>query len=189
MLADITAARRIMERDPERWLYPLLELRDPVLASGISCYVPSDGGAEGELAIVSDYDGGAAVRLYSDRLDLLEEAASDPAVGCGTRFCFCAGLPAELRDRDGFSAGAYRLYRDDARRTLERYGLFGVQQTRLRAPVPPGFVLSEAERGDFRIPADFRSCGSLPDCGAGTGRRRPSSLRRPADLPPPSSRS
>lgn len=141
-------ARRIMEKDPVRWLYILLDLDDPIRRDGLSVYR-----TEGGLAVVSDFAEETTVRLYAQDLLLLEEAASDPAVGEGTRFCFCAGLPEKIRDLpDGSSfdpgAGGVLLAREDGQRTIDRYGLFGTCRELNRAGIPEGFDVRLFSAGD-----------------------------------------
>ena len=138
MRIGFDAARRIMEADPVRWLYVLLDLDDPVRREGLSFYRTESG-----LAVVSDFAEETTVRLYAPDFRLLGEAASDPAVGEGTRFCFCAGLPPELRDLpDGgsFSLDGMPLVRRDGMRTIDRYGLFGLCGTSARDGMPEGFA-------------------------------------------------
>lgn len=129
-----------MKRDPERWLYTLLDLADPLRREGLFFYRTAGG-----LAVICDYDEETAVRLYGADRELMEEAASDPAVGEGTRFCFCAGLPdGELPDH----AGGHRLTLREGVPTLERYGLFGSPRETVRADPPAGFSVRELREGD-----------------------------------------
>ena len=145
----IVAARRAMERDPARWLYCLRDLSDPILTPGISCYARDPDDIATDCALVTDYDDGVTVRMFSDRPDLLSEAASDPAVRNGTRFCFFCGLPDGLRSADRITAGGHALRREDSRRTLERYGLFGAQtEYRPAARLPAGVSVRTARRED-----------------------------------------
>ena len=153
MRIGAAAAKRALRADPERWLYPLLELDTPFLAAGISCYAADGGNPADGFALIADYDEGVTARMYGVSTSLFEEAASDPAIGAGTRFCFFGELPPLLRGKDGFSAGGVPMRRGDSRRTLERHGLFGVRSARLPAPLPAGCSIAEAEPGDFRVPA------------------------------------
>lgn len=140
-----------MRRDPERWLYILSDLADPIRWGGLFFYRTAGG-----MAVISDFDEETAVRLYGADRDLLEEAASDPAVGPGTRFCFCAGLPGGIVP---VTAGRHRLTDRDGCRTLERYGLFGAPASTIGADPPAGFELREmreADRASFPDTADWR---------------------------------
>ena len=161
-------ARRIFETDPERWLYVLAALDDPIRRSGVTVFR-----AEDALAVVSDYAEETTVRLFSPDPALLAETASDPALGGGGRFCFCAGLPDELRTLpDGGSAriGGLTLVRDDARRTIDRFGLFGTSPLRIRTGLPEGFAVRQLapkeEPDDLYLPdtPPWRAfADSLPD--------------------------
>ena len=129
-----------MMRDPERWLYTLSDLADPIRRGGLSFYRTAGG-----MAVISDYDEETAVRLYGADPELLEEAASDPAVSPGTRFCFCAGLP---EGKIPETAGGHRLTERAGSRTLERYGLFGAPAVPVRADPPAGFAVRELREAD-----------------------------------------
>ena len=145
MRIENSVMRRAMAEDPERWLYPLNELEDPLLATGIACCCSDPLDPVRDAALIFDYSEGTVVRLFSDRDELFEEAAAHPAVGKGTRFCFCGGLPLRLRESREAEAGGHLLRRDDGRRTLERYGLFGFQSEPRRASPPPGRTVEETD--------------------------------------------
>ena len=131
-----------MRTEPEKWLYTLLDLADPVRRSGLSFYRTAGG-----MAVVSDFDEETTVRLYGADPLLLEEAASDPAAGPGTRFCFCGGLPGgTVPER----AGGRRLTRREEIRTLDRYGLFGCPR-RCRRADPPDGISVRAMREEDRL--------------------------------------
>ena len=138
-----------MRTEPEKWLYTLLDLADPVRRGGLAFYRTAGG-----MAVVSDYDEETTVRLYGADPLLLEEAASDPAVGPGTRFCFCGGLPeGKIPERAG---GHHLTVREDIR-TLERYGLFGCPQRRPASKVPDGIRIRAMREEDRLLFPDTES--------------------------------
>ncbi len=164
-----SAMRRAMEADPVRWLYCLRDLGDPFLSAGISCYAADPDDPTADAALVTDYDEGVTVRLFTASAAVCEEAASDPAVGRGARFCFCGGLP------EGFAyrAGGFLLRPEEGRRTLERYGLYGVQEEyRRRAEVPQGFSVRTARGEDAGTVGalDPGIWGAFPSCRPATER-------------------
>ena len=164
-----SAMRRAMEADPVRWLYCLRDLGDPILSAGISCYAADPDDPTADAALVTDYDEGVTVRLFTADAAVCGEAASDPAVCGGARFCFCGGMPEGF----AFRLGKLILHPEKGRRTLERYGLYGVQEEyRRRMEVPQGFSVRTA-RGEDADPIrslDPGIWGAFPSCRPATER-------------------
>ncbi|MBQ4194432.1 MAG: GNAT family N-acetyltransferase [Clostridia bacterium] len=153
-------ARRAMERDPGRWLYVLLDLAHPVRCRGVSIWA-ADPERLDDCAVITDFAEGTTLRFFGRSMDLLEEAASDPAVRMGTRLCFCGGVPEGFAGR----AGRHRFRPDPVGRSLDRCGLFGFQTAYRRASPPEGWTVRVAAEADFEefYSLDRGVWGSFPD--------------------------
>ncbi len=153
----------VMERDPGRWLYVLLDLAHPVRRRGVAVYARDAESMADECAVVTDYAEGTTVRFTGRSLSLLEEALSDPAVKMGTRLCFCSGVPVGFSGKK--AAGGHRFRADPTGRSIDRRGLYAFRTGHERVPPPDGWRIREAVREDFEelTSLDREEWGPFPD--------------------------
>ena len=140
---------RQMEKNLPRWLYPALDLADPLRATGITCYAANLSDPLKDLAMISDLDDATTVWAYTHNQGVIAEALADPAVTDGTIVHFCAGMPEDWLNADKFLCGEKILCRDTRTRTLDRYGLYSIRTGSQNFAPSPDFAVRSMTRDDL----------------------------------------